>query len=71
MHYLDEQITTIDTREKLDAVMDQPFEIAEKWAKAIHDAGVPSARSLRLQLPPFTIIGATTRLAMRMLRDIS
>jgi endoglucanase len=34
LDYLDEQIATMDTREKLDAVMDQPFEIAAKWAKA-------------------------------------
>ena len=33
LDYLDEQIATIDTREKLDAVMDRPFEIAAKWAK--------------------------------------
>ena len=33
LDYLDEQIATVDTREKLDAVMDQPFEIVAKWAK--------------------------------------
>ena len=32
LDYLEEQIATMDTREKLDAVMDRPFEIAAKWA---------------------------------------
>lgn len=32
--YLDEQIATMDTKEKLDAIVDRPFEIAAKWAKA-------------------------------------
>jgi endoglucanase len=31
--YLDEQIATMDTREKLDAIVDRPFEAAAKWAK--------------------------------------
>jgi endoglucanase len=33
LYYLDEQIATIDTDEKLDAVMDRPFAIAAQWAK--------------------------------------
>ena len=32
--YLDEQIATMDTKEKLDAIIDRPFEIAASWAKA-------------------------------------
>ena len=34
LDYLDEQVATIDTTEKLDEVMDRPFEIATKWARA-------------------------------------
>ncbi len=30
--YLDEQVATVDTKEKLDAVMDEPFRIVEEWA---------------------------------------
>ena len=33
LDYLDEQIATMDTREKLDAVMERPFELAEQWAR--------------------------------------
>jgi endoglucanase len=33
LDYLDAQIAAIDTREKLDAVMERPFGIAAKWAK--------------------------------------
>ncbi|MDW6021901.1 cellulase family glycosylhydrolase [Mesorhizobium sp. BAC0120] len=33
LEYLDEQIATIDTKEKLDAVIARPFEIAAKWAR--------------------------------------
>ena len=32
IEYLDEQIATMDTREKLDALVEQPFEIVAKWA---------------------------------------
>jgi endoglucanase len=38
LEYLDEQIATIDTKEKLEATVDRPFEIAAKWAK---DNGIP------------------------------
>jgi endoglucanase len=31
--YLDEQIATMDSKEKLDALVEQPFEIAARWAK--------------------------------------
>jgi endoglucanase len=31
--YLDEQIATSDTKEELDALMDEPFRIVEAWAK--------------------------------------
>ena len=33
LEYLDEQIATMDTKEKLDALVERPFEIAAKWAK--------------------------------------
>lgn len=33
LEYLDEQIATMDTGEKLQALMEQPFAIAAKWAK--------------------------------------
>jgi endoglucanase len=32
IEYLDEQIATMDTKEKLDALVERPFEIAAKWA---------------------------------------
>jgi endoglucanase len=32
IEYLDEQIATMDTKEKLDALVEQPFEIVAKWA---------------------------------------
>ncbi|WP_235679094.1 glycoside hydrolase family 5 protein [Aquibium microcysteis] len=31
--YLDEQVATVDTEEKLEAVMDEPFRIVEDWAR--------------------------------------
>ena len=31
--YLDEQIATMDTKAKLDALMDQPFDFVDRWAK--------------------------------------
>jgi hypothetical protein len=31
--YLDEQIATMDTKEKLDALIERPFETAAKWAR--------------------------------------
>ena len=34
LSYLDEQIATMDTKEKLDALMEQPFAIVAKWARA-------------------------------------
>lgn len=37
--YLDEQIAEIDTRERLDAVMEQPFALAADWARR---HGIPS-----------------------------
>src|SRR5262249_18747782 len=30
--YLDEQIATVDTREKLETIVERPFEIMAKWA---------------------------------------
>ena len=33
LDYLDEQIATMDTKEKLDAVMNRPFELVADWAK--------------------------------------
>jgi hypothetical protein len=34
IEYLGEQIATMDTKEKLDALVERPFEIAAKWAAA-------------------------------------
>jgi endoglucanase len=39
IEYLDEQVATLDTKEKLDAVVDRPFELVAKWAA---DNGIAS-----------------------------
>jgi Holliday junction DNA helicase RuvB len=46
------------------AVEEVLYPAMEDFALDVMIGKGPSARSLRLQLPPFTIIGATTRLAM-------
>ncbi len=46
------------------AVEEVLYPAMEDYALDVMIGKGPSARSLRLQLPPFTIVGATTRLAM-------
>jgi Holliday junction DNA helicase RuvB len=59
------EILFIDEIHRLNrAVEEVLYPAMEDFALDVMIGKGPSARSLRLQLPPFTIIGATTRLAM-------
>src|SRR4051812_31089990 len=59
------EILFVDEIHRLNrAVEEVLYPAMEDFALDVMIGKGPSARSLRLQLPPFTIIGATTRLAM-------
>jgi holliday junction DNA helicase RuvB len=61
----EKEILFIDEIHRLNrAVEEVLYPAMEDYALDVMIGKGPSARSLRLQLPPFTIIGATTRLAM-------
>ncbi len=59
------EILFIDEIHRLNRTVEEVlYPAMEDFALDVMIGKGPSARSLRLQLPPFTIIGATTRLAM-------
>src|SRR5215213_2176843 len=59
------EILFIDEIHRLNRVVEEVlYPAMEDFALDVMIGKGPSARSLRLNLPPFTIIGATTRLAM-------
>jgi Holliday junction DNA helicase RuvB len=59
------EILFIDEIHRLNRVVEEVlYPAMEDFALDVMIGKGPSARSLRLALPPFTIIGATTRLAM-------
>ena len=59
------EILFIDEIHRLNRVVEEVlYPAMEDFALDVMIGKGPSARSLRLSLPPFTIIGATTRLAM-------
>ena len=59
------EILFVDEIHRLNrAVEEVLYPAMEDFALDVMIGKGPSARSLRLQLPPFTIVGATTRLAM-------
>jgi Holliday junction DNA helicase RuvB len=61
----EKEILFVDEIHRLNrAVEEVLYPAMEDFALDVMIGKGPSARSLRLQLPPFTIIGATTRLAM-------
>jgi Holliday junction DNA helicase RuvB len=61
----EKEILFVDEIHRLNrAVEEVLYPAMEDYALDVMIGKGPSARSLRLQLPPFTIIGATTRLAM-------
>src|SRR5207248_10196217 len=60
------EILFIDEIHRLNRAIEEVlYPAMEDFALDVMIGKGPSARSLRLTLPPFTIIGATTRIAMR------